>query len=227
MIKTVIFDLDDTLYDFRAGNKIGLDAAAVYAEKEMGIPAQEFIDCFNEMMRKQFEVHSDVAGCHSRAIRAQMICEHYKVSIRHAPVLNDIFWNTFIDSIRPFDGIPELFELIKGKGMRIGVCTNMTADWQIKKLIKLGLADYCDFVVSSEEAGAEKPLAGIYEACVEKCGCKPGECLFIGDNPKCDACGAIAAGMQGLWFAWRPEVDTSKYPDLKTVKTAKEIASFL
>lgn len=227
MIKTVIFDLDDTLYDFRAANKIGLDAAAAYAEKELGIPAPEFIDTFNEMMRQQFVLHSDVAGCHSRAIRAQMLCEHYHVSLRHAPVLNDIFWNTFIDSIRPFDGIPELFALIKGKGMRIGICTNMTADWQIKKLDKLGLADYCDFAVTSEEAGAEKPLPAIFALCAEKAGCKPDECLFIGDNPRCDAEGAAAAGMNGLWFAWRPETDTSKYPQLKTIKAACEIAEYI
>lgn len=226
MIKAVIFDLDDTLYDFKAANITGLEACAVYAEKELGLGHDEFVECFREMLRKQFADHSDVAGCHSRAIRFQMMCERYGFNIRHAAVLNDLYWNSMIDSISPVEGIPELFSTLKERGLKIGICTNMTADWQIRKLDKLGLAALCDFLVSSEEAGVEKPLPAIYALCAEKSGCSPSECLFIGDNPQCDATGAIAAGMRGLWFTWRGE-DTSAYPALTTITAATQVLNHL
>ena len=76
----------------------------------------------------------------------------------------------------------------------------MTAYMQYEKLIRLGLMEYMDFIVSSEEAGTDKPGNAFFMLCARKAGCLPGECLFIGDNIVRDYGGAAAAGMQARWF---------------------------
>lgn len=224
MIKTAIFDIDDTLYDFGTAERIGRAAIRDYAESVIGVDGDEFMACFVDMLRLQMRLHGDSAGSHSRAIRCQLICEKKGLPIRHAPILNDLYWNTYIASIHPFPGIPELFAKIREKGMKIGICTNMTADWQMKKLIQLGLIDQCDFIVSSEEADAEKPARAIFDLCLEKAGCLASECLFIGDNPVCDIQGALDAGMNALWLAQNPD-KRAKYPDLPFVKSVTELAT--
>ena len=85
-------------------------------------------------------------------------------------------------------------------GVRIGLGTDMTAYMQYEKLIRLGLMEYMDFIVSSEEAGTDKPGNAFFMLCARKAGCLPGECLFIGDNIVRDYGGAAAAGMQARWF---------------------------
>ena len=224
MIKTVLFDLDDTLYAFPPADQTGRNAVRDYAERVVGVDGKAFMDCFQEMLLLQSRLHGDSAGCHSRAIRCQLVCEKMGISIRHAAVMNDIFWNTYLDSISPFPGIPELFAAIRANGMKIGICTNMTADWQLKKLAKLGLADLCDFLVSSEEAAAEKPDRAIFELCREKAGCRAEECLFIGDNPTCDIQGALDAGMQGRWLVHKPEA-LARHPGLPFVTAPDQIAA--
>ena len=94
----------------------------------------------------------------------------------------------------------------------------------VKKLAKLGLADLCDFLVSSEEAAAEKPDRAIFELCRKKAGCRAEECLFIGDNPTCDIQGALDAGMQGLWLVHKPEA-LARHPGLPFVTAPDQIAA--
>lgn len=223
MIKAVIFDLDDTLYDFKTAEQLGRKTIRDYAANVIGTDGDAFLQCFVDTMHEQMRLHPETSGCHSRCIRAQLVCEKLHFPLSHAAIISDLFWNTFIDSIKPFDGIHELFAMLHERGIKIGTCTNMSADWQLKKLVKLGLCDLCDFVVTSEEAAVEKPVKAIFDLCAQKAGCRNDECLFIGDNPVFDAEGAIAAGMHGLWIALEPE-KRAKHPDLPFVNAASEIA---
>ncbi len=224
MIKTVLFDLDDTLYEFGPAEQTGRAAIRDYAERVIGVDGDAFMTCFVEMLRLQIRLHSDAAGSHSRAIRSQLVCEKMGIPLHHAPILNDLFWNSYIASIHPFPGIPELFAKIRENGRKIGICTNMTADWQMKKLVQLGLIDQCDFIVSSEEANAEKPARAIFDLCLEKAGCQASECIFIGDNPVCDIQGALDAGMNALWLAQNPD-KRAKYPNLPFAESIADLTA--
>ncbi|MCD7887241.1 MAG: HAD-IA family hydrolase, partial [Clostridiales bacterium] len=81
---------------------------------------------------------------------------------------------------------------------------------------RLGLLDALDFVVTSEEAGVEKPDPGLFLLCAEKAGCLPEECLFIGDNLKKDVLGAQNAGMEALWLQPDPQ-KAGEYPSVKSI----------
>jgi len=89
--------------------------------------------------------------------------------------------------------------------LTVGIGSNMTADWQYAKLKRLSLMAYVDFIVTSEEAGVEKPAAGFFQLCAEKAGHAPGECAFVGDNLNGDALGALDAGMVAFWLCRSPE----------------------
>lgn len=224
MIKTVIFDIDDTLYDFWAVDTAGKERVRDYAAANCGVDGDLFLETFLEMARFQFRVHPDVSCCHSRVIRAQLACEKLGLPIHYALGLADAYWSAFLETITPYDGIPELFDDLRARGMRIGIGTNMVADLQIKKLVRLGLADKCDFMVSSEEADAEKPAPDFFAVCIDKAGCAPGECLFIGDNPKVDTKGAMDAGMQALLFA---HAGIPEGYDMPAVVSAGEVIPYI
>lgn len=224
MIKTVIFDIDDTLYDFWAVDAIGKERVRDYAAANCGVDGDLFLETFLEMARFQFRVHPDVSCCHSRVIRAQLACEKLGLPIHLALGLADAYWSAFLETIAPYEGIPELFDDLRARGMRIGIGTNMVADLQIKKLVRLGLAEKCNFMVSSEEADAEKPAPAFFALCTEKAGCPVAECLFIGDNPKVDIQGAMDAGMQALLLAHGGVPDGY---DLPAVTSAQEVIPYM
>ena len=106
---------------------------------------------------------------------------------------------------------------LKKRGIRIGIGTDMTAYVQYKKLSALGLYSYIDFIVTSEEAGAEKPDPHLFDICVEKTGFSANECAFIGDSLKKDVEGSTKCGLRGIWYTQgkEPEME-AKFPVIKS-----------
>ena len=67
---------------------------------------------------------------------------------------------------------------------------------------KLDLVDRVDFLVSSEEAGMDKPGAPIFWLALQKCGCTADEAIMVGDNFRHDVQGALDRGIGGIWLNW-------------------------
>ncbi|MCD7829336.1 MAG: HAD family hydrolase [Clostridiales bacterium] len=216
MRKAVIFDIDDTLYNYKSANVHAMDALCRYVRRELNLEEGAFREDYNRVMDYQMQERGETAGCHSRAIRLQLLLEERGLPLRHAAAMNDLYWNALLDVITPSPGVTELIQALKDRGIRLGVGSDMTADWQLKKLERLGLLDLMDFVVTSEEAGVEKPDPGLFLLCAEKAGCLPEECLFIGDNLKKDVLGAQNAGMEALWLQPDPQ-KAGEYPSVKSI----------
>ena len=64
MIKTIIFDIDNTMYSFRTGNQAGMAALCAYAEEQFGITEGEFLDTF----KKGKKLAEDRVGADTAAI---------------------------------------------------------------------------------------------------------------------------------------------------------------
>lgn len=211
MLRAVLFDIDDTLYDFLGITDAAVRRLAARVERETAIPAADVCDAYRRILRDQ-KAQTSTAGYHSRTIRFQRLLEGRGLSLRNALAYGTAYWEELLSLARPYDGVPEALDALRAHGLRLGVGTNMTADWQLAKLERLGLIDRFDFMVSSEEAGAEKPDPAFFRLCVEKARCAPAECLFVGDNRTLDAEGATAFGMRGLWFQPDP-AERAAYPD--------------
>ena len=63
-----------------------------------------------------------------------------------------------------------------------------------------GFAGVLDAMVTSEEAGVEKPNPKIFLDCLHKLQIKPQEALYIGDSFERDIIGAHAAGLLPFWL---------------------------
>jgi putative hydrolase of the HAD superfamily len=198
MIKTVIFDLDNTLYSFDDANKIAFDRLLDYVEQELPISLDEFSKLYNHF---KMSLPQDNSVCHNRLIRFQKILETHNLPLYpHALDMDRIYWDTLVEAAVPSLGAATTLEELKQRGIRIGIGTDMTARIQFVKLTKLELLPYIDFIVSSEEACAEKPAPKFFAACVEKAGCEACECIFVGDSLVKDVIGASKAGLNGVWY---------------------------
>ena len=203
MIKTVIFDIDNTLFDYDKNHVYGMKALAAYCQNSFGISEQEMLSCYENAQRTaNHRIGTDTAAIHSRMIRFQCMTELLsKPPFPYVEEMYHTYWDTLIAHAEPTPGALELFHLLKKNGIRIGIGTDMTAGIQYKKLQKLRFSPYIDFIVTSQETGVEKPHPHFFEICVEKSGCLPEECAFIGDNLKKDVRGACDNGLYGIWYS--------------------------
>ena len=228
-IKAVLFDLDDTLYgDFKTCDKLGLMAAGEYLSKEIGIDAKKAADAMNngrELLRKHCPYEPEM---HNRTLFAKWGLEAIGVNpFKYAQNMNDIYWNTVIDNMVIHNGVEKLLTELKNANIPVGICTNMLADVQMKKLCKLGLEDICGILISSEDAGRDKPHAPIFDLACKKLNVSPKQTLMVGDSIKHDIKGALDFNMQAMWLNWKgeaiPKLDKPFYVADNFEHAAKQI----
>ncbi len=209
MIKTVIFDIDNTLYDYTAGNKVAMEQIYAYTRSSFRLSREETDKALAQVMQQVTDRLGPVAATHNRLIRYQEFLEMYHLPIiPHAMTMARLYWDTLIQSSVPMPGLIPLMQALHHKGVRIGIGTNMTAMIQYAKIHHLGLDPYIDYMLTSEQSPVEKPDPRFFALCLQAGGFKPEEAIFIGDDLRNDVYGAQAAGLYGLWYA--PSADTKK-----------------
>ena len=229
-VRAAVFDLDDTLYAFEkpgGPNDAALRALAEFAAPRLGISPDAFVAEVAASLRAQKErAGAGNPGYHSRCVRYARLLEARGLPLGLALDFVDFYWKALFGRIEPAPGAAALLRTCRARGLRVGLGTDMTAVEQFRKMKTLGLLDLVDFVVSSEEAGIEKPDPAFFALVAEKAGCAPADVLFAGDNLRKDVLGSAAAGMRGLWV--QPDAaKRAERPDVPSAASLGEIAAAL
>ncbi|WP_322904066.1 HAD family hydrolase [Paenibacillus campi] len=100
----------------------------------------------------------------------------------------------------------EAIAACRQQGFKLGLLTNGTYQIQYGKVLHLGLEHDFDVILTSGEAGIQKPERRIYTMILERLGTSATETVFVGDHPENDIWGAAQVGMRGIFlrrsFAW-------------------------
>ena len=223
MIKAVIFDIDNTLYSYDDAHVYGWEALCGYAQEKLGMDREMFSAAVNAASKTVKErLGADCAALHDRTLRLQVLLEQNGLPLCHAAPMGQLYWDILIRHAEPSPGIMDCLPKLKEAGYRLGIGTDMTIEYQLKKLEKLRMLPFFDFIVTSEEVNVEKPQEKLFRTCAEKAGVTPEECLFIGDNLKKDVLGAKNAGMQALWFC-PDETLMAQHPEIESISHFDEV----
>lgn len=201
MIKAVIFDLDDTLYDYKALERAAFECVGGLVRERLGVSVEQYEEAFMRARQATKDMIGETATSHSRMLYFQKTLEYLDIRPLYLALeMYETYWGFFLDNMLLYPGARELLEALHEKYIRVGVCTDLLAHIQHRKLRRLGMMDDVDCMVTSEEAGVEKPSPGIFQLCLEKLRIPAEEVCFIGDNLERDVKGAMAAGLQAVWF---------------------------
>ena len=208
MYKGVIFDIDGTLYDYQINDALAMKHFCAFVEKNLGVDEKTFRQTYTEARRIIRGRLHDTAAQHSRVLLIQTALELLgKNPFDHVLKLYDVYWNFFIENMRPYDGAEDFLRDLKAVGVKISTCTDMTAHIQYRKLAKLGLDRYVDFMVTSEETGFEKPAPIMFNFALEKMKITADEATYFGDSLDRDIQGAASVGIKPFWFVADRKVD--------------------
>ncbi len=113
-----------------------------------------------------------------------------------------------------FDAVPQAEETLvelKQKGFKLGIIANTTISREkdVRKTLQhLGLESYFDFIVTSVDAGCEKPDGRIFSIALQALGIKADEAVIVGDRVATDIVGGNRIGMVTILFKWN-----QRYPE--------------
>lgn len=188
----ILFDTDNTLYPYAPAHAAAQAAVRSKVVSTFSISPEDFDKAFDKA-RKQVKTRlKHTASSHSRLLYLQRMLEIMGLGsqVLWALDFEQTYWRTFLSNAILFDGVKELLDDLRRLGIPIAIVTDLTAQIQFRKVVYFGLDHYFDYIITSEEAGFDKPHEAPFQLALEKMQPK-GDCIWmIGDNPVNDIRGA-------------------------------------
>ena len=200
MIKHIIFDADDTLFDFQKAdgnakshiNEVlkthALDIDAFWNRFNRVAPAlfRQFADGFITIDEYRFHRFADVLeGTHGR------ICEL-------TSALNQIYIQEITHKIELFEDTIPLLRVLRVEEIGAVILTNGPSDSQRAKFENVGLSRFIQCIYIGEEMGFFKPHREAFEYVLRDLGAANSEVLMVGDSIEDDIHGAEQAGINAV-----------------------------
>lgn len=117
---------------------------------------------------------------------------------------DDVFHDalaTEVSAIDPYDGIVDLLNALRERGIATGLATNSDARSATVVLGAHGFDALLDTIVTVDMVSGPKPSPESIELAVANLGCRPEEVAFVGDS-NADMLAARAAGVLAVAAGW-------------------------
>jgi len=201
--KGILLDLDNTLYEYRPCHDHALGDCCLLFAQRTGLTAICFEETYNRC-RKQIhaELHG-VAASHNRLLYIQRTLEAVGLPL-HSGLMLELYhhyWDAFLDKAVLGHGVLDFLAFCRVKGIKIALTTDLTADVQLKKVQYFALETYLDAIITSEEAGQEKPASRIFELALKKIGLSADNVWVVGDSVDKDILGGNRIGATTIHFS--------------------------
>ena len=225
MIRNVLFDLDDTLFDFHKAEKIALTKTLVH----FGIdPTEETLALYSTINAAHWK-RLELGEISREEVKVGRYRELFKtIGVECEPVKATAYYESMLAIGHYFmPGAPELLEELYRK-YRLYIVSNGTAKVQEGRIGSSGIAKYMDGIFISQILGANKPDKQFFDICfAEIPDFSLSETVIIGDSLSSDIKGGINAGITTVWFNPKGiENDNDIKPDY-TIKELSEVPGLL
>lgn len=134
-------------------------------------------------------------------------------------------WERFEKS-QLYDDVPPTLDALQGMGLGMGIVSQRleTAGEFVPMLGTLGVEGYFRVVVTSEDAGFDKPDPRLFLWAAAKMGLKPSEICHVGDNHALDVVGAREARIRPILI---DREGKDQHGDCTVVRTLTEIPNLV
>lgn len=197
-IKGILIDLDNTIYEYLPCHEQAMKAVYKTHHAGKGVSYDEFLKAYSSAQKNVKSRIPHHAASHSRLLYFQNLTEARdgKINLKEALDSDNTYWSNFHKTVQLKKEAIDFIHLCRSKGIKICLVTDLTASVQFYKIIEIGADGLFDFIVTSEEAGTEKPGADIFALALRKLGLTTNEVIMIGDDKNKDINGAHAFGIK-------------------------------
>jgi putative hydrolase of the HAD superfamily len=146
MIKGVIFDFDNTIYNYDDINNLVLKE--IFNEGDLIL-----LDEISSNIKKSNNYNNK----YNKIIYFKEFILQKNLPVMHLYKLIDKYDNLFLNKIKLNDDVLELFNFLKSKDIKIIILSNNNINQQLQKIKQLNIAQYIDYIFTQDEIGESKP----------------------------------------------------------------------
>ena len=230
--KAILFDLDDTIVAWDAvTDQVWAEVCHNYAPRVSGLEANKL---FNEIKRANEWYYSDPERL--RWGRTNLYTSRREVvslALSHLGISDPDFATRIADSYSEekektafiLPGVIDTLKYLINRSIRLVLASNGTSEIQHRKIERLGLASFFDFILIEGDFGIGKPDERFFWHILNQLNIYPSEAWMVGDRLDQDIGGAQRVGIYSVWVDWKAEglpESTSVQPD-RIIKTLSEL----
>lgn len=217
-VRTVLFDVDDTLVDFAGAARAALAEVVVAAlggdqpDLAPGGPGTVDGDLVAAAHRAWHQVSERE---YSRFTAGELTFDQMRLSRMSAflrtidrpgarrldhELMEQRRNDAIIGHFRVFDDVPAALARLRAAGIGVHVLSNSDGAYQRAKLAAVGLGGLAADGFYSGELGVAKPDPRIFTLAAARLGRAPGELAYVGDRWDVDVLGSARAGLRPIWL---------------------------
>ena len=197
MINTVLLDLDDTIFDFKACER----QALVNAFLALGIP-------FSEEVASKYTVINDSVWkkLERREItRERLKVERFRILLDECGLeadperLSDAYADRLSETNALIDGAIDFLRELSAR-YRLYAVTNGFESIQMGRIRAANIDKYFREIFISQKIGSDKPGAAFFDYCRDRIGFSIESTALVGDSLTSDVKGGVAYGLYTIWY---------------------------
>ncbi|WP_251555509.1 HAD family hydrolase [Neobacillus muris] len=225
-METILFDVDDTLYDQLQPFKLAFEKKFQHI-KDLPID-QLFISSrkHSDRLFNQSEAGT-ISLLELHTYRLMAACQEFGLEISQDDAIE--IQKTYEEEQQKITLVPEveyLLEHLYQEGKQLGILTNGPYEHQLRKINQLGLGKWIpdEHIFISSAIGAAKPAHEAFQFVEKKLRLNRDKTVYIGDSFDNDVIGAKQAGWNSIWMNHRGRTmpNSTFLPD-QIVHTHKEL----
>jgi putative hydrolase of the HAD superfamily len=209
-LKAVLFDMDNTLFDFVAAKLEACGEILSFIGRENGDIGEP----------------SELFGYFLRGVYGFEDCENIRDYMQERNLFTDqgyrecceIYEREKLQNLELYPGVRNTLDKLKDLGLKLVIITDADSHHTLARLTRVGLLNYFDFFVAADMTGTKKPDPAHFLFALETLGIKPAEILVVGDSIRRDIAPAHKLGLKTAYASygdWRPVEETDQCFDFR------------
>ncbi|MEU8790078.1 HAD family hydrolase [Streptomyces sp. NPDC048643] len=200
-IDAVVWDIDDTIFDYTAADRAGMRGhLAAEGLLDGGTTVEQALARWREITDAQWARFSagetDWQGQRRDRVRVFL---GERLSDADADAWFDRYVTHYESAWTLFPDVLPVLDSLVGSH-RHAVLSNSSLLVQDRKLRVLGVHDRFETILCAAELGVSKPAAAAFHAACDALRLPPHRVAYVGDHPEIDGRGAAEAGLLSVWI---------------------------
>lgn len=226
MIKNILFDLDDTLFDFKMAERVALSKALL----SLGIePTEHIIKRYSDINISQWKLLEL-----GELTREQVKVNRYKLLFDELGLdlspqkATAVYEDNLCIGHYFIDGAEDIIKTLYDKNYNLYLVSNGAKRVQDSRLKSSGISKYFKGIFVSEVVGYEKPSIKFFEYCFDRIEhFNTEETILVGDSLSSDIKGGANAGIKTVWFNPKHAVNTTQIIPTYEINRLSQIMKYI